>query len=400
MSENNKLLYYFNPGHEGAILNGSSYYMSPANVVKMQQDLELLPIWYANKASSVLITQKPNNDFLNNVYYRFQNLSSFVTKAEFDTQSAYEVHLWGMSPQAIHFFEELRNETFSKLTIPLWNEKIKELSSRKFAQACLSALTKDIQEISKDIVPEFHFSLDTIREKVESSSFQLLAKAPYSSSGRGLLWLPVGKLTRTEEQILHGILKKQTSVSIEKCLNKKIDFAMEFMADESSVEFAGYSLFETNSKGSYTGNTLMSQNNIEIQINQLIDSELIEKVKSWLKAYILQNISPFYQGCIGIDMMIYEDNSTFKLQPCVEINLRDNMGLVALRISQNYLGEDIRGKFCIDFCPQENELLNQHRQMQVNYPTLFDNNDKLISGYISLCPINIDTKYRAYILLD
>ena len=53
-----------------------------------------------------------------------------------------------------------------------------------------------------------------------------ILKTPYSSSGRGLLWLPERKLTTKDRTWIEGALNKQGCVSIECALDKYQDFAM------------------------------------------------------------------------------------------------------------------------------------------------------------------------------
>lgn len=400
MLSKNEKLYYFNPGHENAILNASPYYTAPANIVKMQHDLQCLPIWYASHKDYVYSENHLPSDFHEFIKRNIQPVATIKTKKELDVSSIYSIHLWGISPQAIHVFQELNHSTASQMQLPIWNKYLLDLNSRKTAKECLSLLIKDIPDISVLILPHFLTELQNIEEIVSQTEYQLLAKAPFSSSGRGLLWLPIGGVTRTERQILHGILKKQGSVSIEKVLDKKIDFAMEFTIDsETKVIFEGYSVFETNNKGAYMGNYLGSQSNIESLLTSYIEPYLLDQIKQWLLEYLKVHFSPYYQGCVGIDMMIYFENGYHKLHPCVEINVRDNMGLLALRISQNYLAENTTGRFYIDFSSKENDIYNKHLQMQKEYP-LAISQKKFQHGYFSLCPVSSDSKYRAYILLD
>lgn len=394
-------LFYFNPGHENAILNGSPYYMAPNSVVKMQQDLQILPIWYALDKDCVFIENEVDHKFIDSLNEHFKSLPKLVEKKGFDNKSMYNVHLWGISPQAIHIFEKIQESTLSKLKLPVWNDKIKELTNRKTATDCLSYMIQNIPELSENIIPLFFDNLKDIESFVTNSKDLLLCKAPFSSSGRGLLWLPLGGLTQTERQIIHGHLKKQSIVSIEKVLNKTLDFAMEFNIQESSIDFIGYSLFNTNNKGSYTGNVLASQKFIENKLCEYISLDLIESAKIQLIKYMREYIVPYYNGCVGIDMLIYKDkNQKILLHPCLEINLRDNMGLVALKLSKNILSKDVIGNFNIDFHIKEDDLLEDHLKMLNLYPLSFDEFGKIKSGYMSLCPINSSTKYRAYILIN
>lgn len=399
-SNTNKQLYFFNPGHENAILNASPYYMPPASIATMQHDLQYLPIWYADAHNYVYTSSLLPYDFAQFIQNNINPTAKIITESNLNESIRYSVHSWGISPQVIHFFKDINTKTGSNLQVPPWNNILKDLSSRKAAQECLIKLQKNISGISENIIPTFFEDLETIENTVKLNTFQLLAKAPFSSSGRGLLWLPIGELTRTERQILHGILKKQGAVSVEKSLDKIIDFAMEFiLSPENKSYFTGYSLFKTNKKGAYQGNYLGPQSNIESTITEYIDKELLDQVKKWLTTYLNQNFSPYYEGCVGIDMMIYSEDGNYRLHPCVEINVRDNMGLVALLLSKNYLDKNATGHFYIDFCSNENEMCEKHAEKQEKYPLIISNG-RFLHGYFSLCPIVPQTKYRAYILLD
>ena len=41
-----------------------------------------------------------------------------------------------------------------------------------------------------------------------------------------------------------------------------------------------------------------------------------------------------YTGCIGVDMLLYRqpDSLSWNIHPCVEINMRQTMGMVAVQI--------------------------------------------------------------------
>lgn len=395
-------LFFFNPGHEAAILNDSPYYMSPANVVTMQKDLAYLPAWYAHKGDYIFVESDLPTDFIEYLSSNLNNNIAHPAHPLFvqDNLSDIPVHLWGISPQAVHFFEEFNRQYNTQLEIPAWNPHLRNLSSRHTAKVCLEYICDNIPTIARDITPLFFTDISKIETLVRETEHQLIAKAPFSSSGRGLLWLPIGQLTRTEIQILHGILKKQQSVSIEKVLRKKLDFAMEFsLSENGEVNFEGYSLFSTNTKGAYIGNILDSQHNISNTIEMYVESELLHSVRHYLMQFIRSEFANIYSGCIGVDMMIYDENGKWILHPCLEINVRDNMGLIALRISQKHLADGTTGMFYIDFNTQNGELLNDDRKMKEEYPPVFLDG-KLQKGYLSLCPVNSDTKYRAYILTN
>lgn len=392
-------IHYFNPGHETAVNNASPYYTPPANIAAMQEELSFLPAWYADREDKVLVDSKDE------VYYsylteKFSTLAQPVSQNELTQYRDANVSLWGVSPQAIRYFEELNKELEINLDIPEWSEEYKYLNSRLAARDCLSELINSIPLLSQAIIPQFYTNLDDINRAVNASAYQLLAKAPYSSSGRGLLWLPATGLTRTENQILHGILKKQGSVSIERVLDKQMDFAMEFMADgKGNIGFAGYSLFYTNVKGGYEANYIGSQESIIEQLSEKISLDLLDSVKGKLINILSKKLTALYNGCIGVDMLIYLEDNEYKLHPCVEINMRYNMGFLTCRLYENYIATQSCGKFYIDFNPKAEEMYNNHLLMEEKHPIRIENG-KITSGYFSLCPINRSNRYRAYVLVE
>lgn len=392
-------IHYFNPGHETAVNNASPYYTPPANIAAMQEELSFLPAWYADQEEKVLVNHKDE------VYYsylteKFSTLAQPVSQNELKLYRDANVSLWGVSPQAIRYFEELNKELEINLDIPEWSEEYKYLNSRLAARDCLSELINSIPLLSQAVIPQFYTNLDNINRAVNASAYQLLAKAPYSSSGRGLLWLPATGLTRTENQILHGILKKQGSVSIERVLDKQMDFAMEFMADgKGNIAFAGYSLFYTNAKGGYEANYIGSQESIIEQLSEKISLDLLDSVKGKLINILSKKLTTLYNGCIGVDMLIYLEDNEYKLHPCVEINMRYNMGFLTCRLYENYIVTQSCGKFYIDFNPKAEEMYNNHLLMEEKHPIRIENG-KITSGYLSLCPINRSNRYRAYVLVE
>lgn len=394
------MILYFNPGHETAVHNASPYYTAPANIARMQQELAYLPAWYGLKNDVVLVFDSSNQDFFNYISDNLEYIPKPITQGELGDFSGSEISLWGISPQAIYVFDELKKGFNVELDYPEWRDEFKYLNSRLSAKDCLEKLIKNTQGISSNITPCFCDNLADIEAIVNESDARYLAKAPYSSSGRGLLWLPVTGLTRTERQILHGILKKQGSVSIERVLDKQTDFAMEFICDGmGGISFEGYSLFKTNGKGAYSGNYIGGQDCIKNYLTGYLPPSLLEEVKNTLSEILRDRYASLYKGCIGVDMLIYRENDKSLLHPCLEINMRYNMGYLALKLYENHIQPSSHGQFNLAFSAIEGHILSQHRQMQQSHPSLFEDK-RLKRGYLPLCPVNENSKYWAYILIE
>ncbi|MDR2622178.1 MAG: hypothetical protein LBC48_06310, partial [Dysgonamonadaceae bacterium] len=280
------MIHYFNPGHETAVLNASKYYQPPETVAKMQEDLALLPMWYASPGDFILVGNKLINPL------------EIHSGASNPKQSIVEP--WGISPQSIHYFETLNKQYDLQLQIPEWKDEYRFLGSRFAAQKALAALIEAVTEIDKDILPQFYSNLEAIEKIVEEGRGGFLLKSPYSSSGRGLLWLSPGKLAQSERQIIGGMLKKQTLVSLEKALDKRLDFSMHFeVIREKETRFIGYSVFRTNPKGAYESSSLAAQETLEKQITDLIDRCLLQKVRETLTGILHEMYTPYYTGNLG-----------------------------------------------------------------------------------------------------
>lgn len=394
------MIHFFNPGHETAVQNASPYYMAPTNVATLQHELAFLPAWYANKNDAVLIYSRYDKDFFYYLSDFFPSLPNAIMEDELPDFDLSDVCLWGISPQAIHFFGTLNKKYGLNLRLPEWQDDYTYLNSRQAAKDCLAELQRLLPEIDDTIIPRFCNDLDEIENLLAVSPYRLLAKAPYSSSGRGLLWLPADILPRSERQILHGILKRQGAVSIERVLNKQLDFAMEFMCDgKGGIAFEGYSLFSTNEKGAYKGNFLSSQQTIEGILTSKIDLSVLESVKDCLLKILSTRYACNYKGCIGVDMMIYEDNDKYCIHPCLEINMRYNMGYLSLCFAKRFMNEGSSGYYQTDFSPTDGMAYSIHRQMLEKHPARF-RDGKIVSGYLPLCPVTENSHYRAYVLID
>jgi hypothetical protein len=361
------------------VLNGSKYYRPPAMVAKMQEDLATLPQWYASPGDYVF-TEK--------------NVQAGLLPRTFHLSP---VDFWGISPQSVHYFETLNKQYGLQLQIPEWKDAYRFLGSRFAAQKALAALMEAVPEIDKTILPRFYSDLGEIENAVLRSG--CLLKSPYSSSGRGLLWLYQGKLPQSERQIISGMLKKQSQVSLEKALDKRLDFSMHFeITQNGETRFIGYSVFQTNAKGAYESSLLANQETLEKYITELIDKQLLQKVQETLAGILHAMYTPYYIGKLGVDMLAYFSGGRFRLHPCVEINMRKSMGYLAIRLFENHICPDSQGRFFVEYHKTSRSLNEKHAALQKQYP-LQSENGRICSGYLSLCPVTEITNYLAYILV-
>ena len=129
---------------------------------------------------------------------------------------------------------------------------------------------------------------------------------------------------------LQGFLSSQGGFVVDRFYEDKVlDFAMEFVVHKDhTVEFLGYSVFQTGESGAYGYNYVESQEELLRRID--VDAALLHRLIAYHKEHLAQTA---YHGPVGIDMLKTADGS---IHPCLEINLRLNMGILALLLFEQY----------------------------------------------------------------
>lgn len=260
------------------------------------------------------------------------------------------------------------------------------------------------------------------------------------------------------EHWANALIRRHGYLTAEPYYNKVQDFAMEFCIRDGQCRFMGYSLFTTNPHGRYEGNLLMTDEKIEAHLSQYVPQASLHEVRDWVISHYGHIIPaewdtthhPLY---FGIDMMVVMttdngqqttdnrrrttddgqqttdrvsacecyvnlhtnppasaaelktkftselkiQNSEFKLHPCVEINLRLNMGIIAHEVRRALLAPGTEGTFHVTSFPTEEAAQRFYQEHIEQFPPLFQA-EKIVSGYYPLTPIHFHTRHHAYIV--
>ncbi len=383
-------LHFFNPENDLALADGSFNYCPPPAAMAIAAELATLPLWYAAEDDAVFLTGGIQKEFHAAMARNFSlpAIYSPALKGEITSLSP-----WGWSAQMRHRFRAMG---FDKTLLPCDDEvlRMRNLSSRVLTIEVLTALRG--AGIDTPPLPCYIDNLDDAVAFVNSHS-RSVVKAPWSGSGKGIMW----GIGRAEEPMVHfcrGVIRRQGGVVCEHFLYAKQEFAMEFHAVDDKVEFVGYSLF-TAENGAYSGNLLATDEEIEHILSAYIPKERLAAVKECLCDIMQKQLAGSgYCGYFGIDMMVYDNGDGYRLNPCMEINLRMNMGVVARLFHSRFVCNGGKGVYRVRFFKQAGEVLRAHHELQAAHPLVVENGS-ISKGYMSLVPVTPGNRYIAYVII-
>lgn len=221
-----------------------------------------------------------------------------------------------------------------------WLSEVRKLSSREYACSYIHDLLAHFDD-SRLLGKEMAFATDaeTVARQIDDrrgergmendACNELIFKSPWSSSGRGV-FTSHGLDRKHIMQKLQGFMNTQGGFVVDRFHEcKTLDFAMEFFVNaDHSVDFLGYSVFHAAENGAYGYNMVESQEELKKRIG--LDDSLLNALIDYHRKHLG---ATSYHGPVGIDMIKTSDGS---IHPVIEINLRMNMGILALILQQKY----------------------------------------------------------------
>ena len=417
----------FNPEHDMALANGDRHFIAPRNIREMGRDLaplleliegDNLLVWgwdYAVKnyllRMGVAANLLPSEKALTALRQRSGRASAHHLLTAFHAahptgpyvgESILVHDIDEILPYAAKHKHIILKDPFSSsgkglrhikggLPLPcpqaelLWEDKSSVVATDAHLASARRGETSDSSEQNEGSISSLSFSL----KKVENWAEALLRR--------------------------HGYL------TAEPYYNKMQDFAMEFRADSDGCHFIGYSYFNTNAHGRYESNLLAPDEKIENLLARHIPHSALHELRDWIVSHSHLIIPTEWDTTkhplhFGIDMMLVETtdngqqatdkvnfqfsifNSQFKIHPCVEINLRLNMGIIAHEVHRKLLANGAEGTFHVTAFPTKEALQAFQAEQIRRHPATY-REGLLIEGYHPLTSIQQDTRHHAYILL-
>ena len=316
------ILHIFNPEHDIALASNLANFTAPHAGRLLRADLGFLPAIWAKEGDVVLVDNVGNAEKACRRVVRGSGKSLFANVPPKDIEG---ISVWGWD-KALK--AQLRRKGCDESLLPsdAYLEHIRLLSHRRTSARLLPLLQMEgtVGESCECTKPE---EVEILLKKYG----QIILKAPWSSSGRGLRFLDVERSPfALQSNWFRNLVERQGSVMVEPYYEKVKDFGMEFSADgEGNFRYEGLSLFHT-VNGAYVGNILATERTKNEMLSRYIPVDCLVCIRE--KIISLLNLGD-YEGPFGVDMMIVKSTDGFLLHPCVEINLRRTMGHVALSLT-------------------------------------------------------------------
>ncbi len=392
-------IYWFNSSNDLALASNNIRFTPHKIIQKLENDLSVLPFVFASENDIVLVDSIPDNAY----YTRMQNmgfvLPIFISKSDFFDKKLYTqysinaIKPWGWSKNVYTFFRDvlpLTSEAFKQSLRYQWNDKLRDLSCRTTAKDVLKdVLTKPNNYVSNVAIAGIITKIEEIDQLLVTNR-QWVLKAPWSSSGRGILVINTNLFNAANKVWINHILKEQGFIMVEPWFSKKKDFSFLYAVVSNSIRLLCLSNFETGDKGQYLG-SFIHWNNDEMKKYQTLSNQSLMIASQDVASVLMKHsFNTFYDGWLGVDAMIIEENEHVKIHPCIEINCRYTVGHVAYAL-QKYVHETSNAKICIG---QKQDFYK--RTLQFSNATSFING-LFYKGVEALTPITADTQFVAWI---
>ena len=339
-------LLLFNSSNDLALASGTHEYIAPKSVAKMEKELATLPAWWGEEGDAVIVGSSEDAATASEFFARHNKKILFTSDEEgYDALCRraghnFTPHPWGWSKATA--------ERYLKFGVPLHLipdnkslETIRNLSSREFAADYIKELLAEAkkQDLSETFAGEKMSFIHSLAE-LEITE-RTIFKSPWSSSGRGVFSADSLDAPSIREK-LTGFIKRQGGFIADKLYNKILDFALEYnISIGGEVTFLGFSVFVAGENGYYGYNIVASQAELR---DMIISKGCDEEILNWLiethRQLLHKRLAHKYSGPVGIDLLLANEGNGITTHPCIEINLRMNMGILAICVNNS--GENNR----------------------------------------------------------
>ncbi len=343
----------FFPENDLALGRNLDNYTAPAAAVRLRESGYTLPMWFMGP-EDCFVAQGVDGRWLAGMRERFgMEARVYDRRPEHWTPRP-----WGWSRAARRYFRQIG---FAPEQLPTDEalDAIRALSHRRTGLRIASELRA--AGVMGTPVGTECADIEAVGEYVRRVG-EAVVKLPWSTTGRGLVMLTADAF-ETHRTQLEGMIDNQGSVTCEPRLRGVLDLAMLFTMEQGCARYDGLSVFRNAASGSYEGNVLAPQAELERMCSDLLGDGSIGRVRDALPEILHNIIGVAYDGPLGVDMLIYDaGEGRHALDGCIELNLRNTMGHVALRFYERYCAPGSHGRLqVVNVRPQETARVQDNR---------------------------------------
>ena len=143
-------------------------------------------------------------------------------------------------------------------------------------------------------------------------------------------------------------MEKQGSLIVEQLQNPVLNVGIQMHISQGKAALENYSIFET-CRCAYKDNLLVSDDYVRRQCGLYLPEGLLDMVCEAIAGYLEQSEFRHYSGYLGVDTYVLRTGEgTYMLRPCVEINLRMTMGIVASRVYNHFKDRFADGEYLME----------------------------------------------------
>lgn len=339
-------VFHFNPSCELEVANRIPFFSPPKQVQNVGLDGAQLPVFFIQSGDRVLVKHLPSCNFIKTLHEFNIQSDVFlpIDKVNEINSHAFLMSPWGWSPtQANHFEKWFPNSPNNFV----WKQEYEHWYRRETAANVLDQLIQSNPKYTNNLLPKVYTNVLMVDEFL-SDWGALVMKAPLSSSGRGVQFLRKQPLNASNKQWIQGVVDQQGNVMVERMWDKVFDFSFHFYKNtDGEISFVGETAFICNTNGKYKGSYIgdvYSAPNFPPEMNV---AELESAKKDLMHVLKIHENYHNYSGFLGVDMMIYREEGMLKLHPCVEINARQSMGLVAIHLKK-WIKTGVKAMFLVE----------------------------------------------------
>ena len=377
---------------------------------QLQDDLEILPLFYSRQDDILLMSKPPEKEHLRNIQNSGFTLPEILIHG--DQKSAPtiprkigQLRPWSWTPDSLAFFRK----TFESLTRhikldTLWNASIRDLFSKKWSAQWGKQMARETEENKWIAPPEVYGepvtdleNLNTVRDTLKGLGYEnVVFKAPFGTAANGNRCILSNEILGASTLAWLGKQwKDQGYVIVEPWLDRVFDFSVQLEVEANKARTIAFTRLLNNHRGQFKG--VVTANfcqGVDPEIARFLmePKEGRPRVYHFYETLVISRLfsemcNSGYIGPLGIDAFIYRSpTGTLQLKTIVEINPRMTMGRIGYELGKRNAARSV-GLFQILTHSQLSKtdtpnFIDYSRQLTTQYPTVLtkETNPRLVSS--------------------